>query len=75
MMNKHLIHSIALHIAVVILFLIDMPELWHQDMTLGQAPIIVDLSEVRIDEFTNLPAKAEFGPEDRKATVAEKPEE
>lgn len=74
-MNKHLIHSIALHIAVVILFLIDMPELWHQDMTLGQAPIIVDLSEVRIDEFTNLPAKAEFGPEDRKATVAEKPKE
>ena len=74
-MNKHLVHSIALHIAVVILFLIDMPELWHHDMTLGQAPIIVDLSEVRIDEFTNLPAKAEFGPEDRKATVAEKPKE
>lgn len=74
-MNKHLAHSIALHIAVVILFIIDMPELWHHDMTLGQAPIIVDLSEVRIDEFTNLPAKAEFGPEDRKATVEEKPQE
>ena len=74
-MNKYLKQSIALHIVIAILFIVDMPELWHHDMTLGQAPIIVDLSEVRIDEFTNLPAKAEFGPEDRKATVAEKPKE
>ena len=43
---------------------------------MGQNPIIVDLSQVRIDEMTNLPTKAEFGPEDRKATVAErKPEQ
>lgn len=74
-MNKHLTQSIVLHIAVAIIFIVDMPELWHHDMTLGQSPIIVDLSEVRIDEFTNLPAKAEFGPEDRKATVEEKPQE
>lgn len=74
-MNKHLKQSIALHIVVAILFIVDMPDFWHHDMTLGQAPIIVDLSEVRIDEFTNLPAKAEFGPEDRKATVEEKPKE
>ncbi len=60
---------------MAILFIADMPELWHRDMEIGQSPIIVDLSEVQIDEFTNLPTKAEFGPEDRKATIEEKPQE
>ena len=72
-MNKYLKQSIVLHIAVFLLFMIDLPN-WHHDMTLGSAPIIVDLSQVRIDEMTNLPSKAEFGPEDRKATVAERKE-
>ncbi|MCI7420299.1 MAG: TonB C-terminal domain-containing protein [Alphaproteobacteria bacterium] len=74
-MNKYLKQSIFLHIAVFLLFMIDMTNFWHNDLTLGSAPIIVDLSQVRIDEMTNLPAKAEFGPEDRKATVAERKEE
>lgn len=74
-MNKYLKQSIIMHIAIAVVLFVDMPELFHHDMTLGQSPIIVDLSEVRIDEFTNLPAKAEFGPEDRKATVEEKPKE
>ncbi len=73
-MNKYLKQSIVLHIAVFVLFMIDLPD-WHHDMTLGSAPIIVDLSQVRIDEMTNLPSKAEFGPEDRKATVAERKKE
>lgn len=73
-MNKYLKQSIVLHIAVFVLFMIDLPN-WHYDMTLGSAPIIVDLSQVRIDEMTNLPSKAEFGPEDRKATVAERKKE
>ena len=64
-MNKYLKQSIALHIAVFLLFMIDLPN-WHHDLTLGSAPIIVDLSQVRIDEMTNLPAKAEFGPEGRR---------
>jgi outer membrane biosynthesis protein TonB len=74
-MNKYLKQSIALHVAVFVAMLIDMPNFWHHDMTLGEAPIIVDLSQVKIDEFTNLPTKAEFGPEDRKATVEEHKEE
>lgn len=74
-MNKYLKQSIALHVAVAVAMLIDMPDFWHHDMTLGEAPIIVDLSQVKIDEFTNLPTKAEFGPEDRKATVEERKEE
>ena len=72
-MNKYLKQSIVLHIAVFLLFMIDLPN-WHHDMTLGSGPIFVDLSQVRIDDMTNLPSKAEFGPEDRKATVAERKE-
>lgn len=75
MNKKYLKQSLALHAIAAILMLVDLPNFWHHDMTLGQSPIIVDLSQVRIDEMTNLPSKAEFGPEDRKATVAEKPKE
>jgi len=70
-MNKYLKQSVIMHITVFALFMIDMPNLWHHDMTLGEAPIIVDLSEVRIDEMTNLPAKAVFGDHDQRATVSE----
>lgn len=74
-MNKYLKQSLLLHAVVFLLIIIDVPNFWHHDMTLGQNPIIVDLSEVRIDEMTNLPTKAEFGPEDRKATVTEHKEQ
>ena len=74
-MNKYLKQSIILHVAVFLAMWIDMPSFWHHDMTLGQNPIIVDLSQVKIDEFTNLPTKAEFGPEDQKATVTEHKEQ
>lgn len=74
-MNKYLKQSIILHVAVFAALFIRLPNFWHHDMTLGEAPIIVDLSQVKIDEFTNLPTKAEFGPEDRKATVEEHKEE
>ena len=74
-MNKYLKQSLILHVVVFLLLVLDLP-FGHRDMTLGQTPIIVDLSQVRIDEFTNLPTKAEFGPEDREATVEEhKPEQ
>ena len=74
-MNKYLKQSLILHAVVFLMLVIDLP-FGHRDMTLGQTPIIVDLSQVRIDEFTNLPTKAEFGPEDREATVEEhKPEQ
>ena len=74
-MNKYLKQSIILHVAVFIAMWIDMPDFWHNDMTLGQNPIIVDLSQVRIDELTNLPTKAEFAEQDQKATVTEHKEQ
>lgn len=71
-MKKYLKQSIALHVIFCILVLVDMSNIWKADVTLGETPIIVDLSEVKIDEMTNLPAKAELGDEDIKATVQEK---
>lgn len=70
-MKKYLKQSIILHIVMFILMVFDLPGFWRKDMTLGQTPIIVDLSQVKISEMTNLPAKAEFGEEDHKATVEE----
>lgn len=70
-MKKYLKQSIILHIVVFILMIFDLPGFWHKELTLGQTPIIVDLSQVKIAEMTNLPAKAEFGEEDRRAMVEE----
>ena len=67
-MKKALYKSIALHLAVLILFLVDMPAFWHRDMTLNQVPIIVDLNNVKISEMTNLPPKAKRGPEEKQAS-------
>jgi len=73
--KKYLKQSLILHGIVGLMILIDMPHWWKQnDISIGQTPIIVDLSQVRIDEITNLPTKADFGEEDQKATVTERKE-
>lgn len=71
-MKKYFYRSVALHIAVFIIFVIDMPNLFKPKMTVGQAPIIVDLKDVKLAEMTNLPPKAVFGEEEKKAVVKEK---
>ncbi|MBO7097328.1 MAG: hypothetical protein J6W11_01650 [Alphaproteobacteria bacterium] len=71
-MKRYLYRSVALHIAVFIIFVIDMPNLFKPKMTIGQAPIIVDLKDVKLAEMTNLPPKAVFGDEEKKAVVKEK---
>ena len=72
MMKPYLYRSIALHIAVLLIFVFDLPMLHRQTLTLGQAPIIVDLKDVKLGEMTNLPPKAVFGEEDKPATTTEK---
>ncbi len=67
-MNQALKKSIALHLAVLILCLIDLPMFWWNRSTVGQVPIIVDLKDVKISEMTNLPPKAEIGKEDKAAS-------
>lgn len=63
-MNRALKKSIALHVAVFLLMIIDLPLFWSNRVTLEQVPIVVDLKDVKISEMTNLPPKAKFGKED-----------
>lgn len=70
-MKKYLYRSVGLHIAVFLLFALDLP-FWHSRMSVGQAPIIVDLKDVKLAEVTNLPPKAVIGEENQKAKAPEK---
>ena len=67
-MNTSLKKSIALHLAVFIICLVDLPLFWWNKPTVGQVPIIVDLKDVKISEMTNLPPKAKMGDEDKAAS-------
>lgn len=67
-MKQALYKSIALHLVVLILFMIDVPAFWRHDMVVDQVPIIVDLNDVKISEMTNLPPKAKMGEEEREAS-------
>ena len=67
-MNTALKKSIALHLAVFIVCLVDLPLFWWNKPTVGQVPIIVDLKDVKISEMTNLPPKAKLGKEDKAAS-------
>ena len=71
-MKKYFYRSVFLHIAVFIIFAIDLPIFFKPKVTIGQAPIIVDLKDVKLAEMTNLPPKAIFGEEEKKATLKEK---
>ena len=67
-MREALKKSIALHVAVFLLLMIDLPLFWNNRMSIEQVPIIVDLNDVKISEMTNLPPKAKFGEEDKAAS-------
>lgn len=67
-MSTALKKSIALHIAIFLLWVIEMPMFWWNRTDPGQVPIIVDLKDVKISEMTNLPPKAKFGEEDKEAS-------
>lgn len=72
-MNKtYLYRSIGLHLAVLLLAVTDLSFFSHKPAKIGQAPIIVDLQDVKLAEMTNLPPKAVYGEEDQKATTPEK---
>ena len=67
-MKQALYKSIALHLVVFLLMVVDLPLFWHNKTTLNQVPIIVDLNNVKISEMTNLPPKAKMGKEDQAAS-------
>lgn len=74
-MNTAFKKSIALHLVVFLLFLIDLPIFWHNKMTVGQVPIIVDLKDIKISQVTNLPPKAKIDKEDKAASVKQRKDE
>jgi len=74
MQRASLYKSIGLHLAALVVMMIDLPEFGHHKLEIGQAPIIVDLSEVKISEMTNLPPKAEFAEKTQKAETKKKTE-
>ena len=67
-MTSGLKKSIALHLLVFLLWVIDIPMFWWNRTQPSQVPIIVDLKDVKISEMTNLPPKAKFGDEDKAAS-------
>ena len=68
-MKRYLYRSIGLHIAAFLVLVLDLPMFGSPKMTMGQAPIIVDLKDIKLAEITNLPPKAVFGEENKKATA------
>ena len=67
-MSVALKKSIALHLAVFLLWVIDVPMFWWHRTPPSQVPIVVDLKDIKISEMTNLPPKAKFGKEDKAAS-------
>ena len=71
-MKAALYKSLALHAVVFLLFMVDLPLFWREDMVVSQPPIIVDLEQVKISEITNLPAKAKIAEETKTPARAKK---
>ena len=68
-MNRYLYRSIFLHLAAFLIIMLDLPIFSKPDITMGQAPIIVDLKDIKLAEMTNLPPKAVLGEEEKIATA------
>lgn len=75
MKKTYVYKSIALHIIVVLLCVLDLPFLSARHSFDDQPPIIVSLEDVKISDMTNIPEKAELGEERKPATRKEKPVE
>ena len=72
-MKKPFYASIALHIAVVIVILLDLPFLYSRPARefKDDLPIMIDLSQLKIAEKTNLPKKVEKKKETKKEVKKE----
>ena len=74
MRKSYVYKSVALHIAVFLLCIFDIPYFYSQHDFDETPPIMVDLNDVVISDMTNLPEKAIRGEERKTATRKEKPE-
>jgi len=71
-MKNAVYKSIILHIAIIILLALDIPYWGGKKMTIEQAPIIIDLKDVKISEMTNLPELAKRAKKTQKAVKKKK---
>lgn len=74
MRKSYVYKSVALHIAVFLLCVFDIPYFYSQHDFEETPPILVDLNDVVISDMTNLPEKAIRGEEKKPATRKEKPQ-
>ena len=74
MQKSYVYKSVALHIAVFLLCIFDIPYFYNQHDFEETPPILVDLDDVVISDMTNLPEKAVRGEERKPATRKEKPQ-
>lgn len=74
MRKNYIYKSVALHIAVFLLCVFDIPYFYNQHDFDETPPILVDLDDVVISDMTNLPEKAVRGEERKPATRKEKPQ-
>lgn len=73
MQKRYLYVSVLFHLAIFLLCAIDVP-FWKRKPLIDEQPvIIVDLSDIKISDTTNLPQKAVLGEEKKEATRKEKP--
>lgn len=75
MQKSYVYKSVALHVAVVLLCVFDVPFLGHKRNFDEQPPIMVDLNNIKISDKTNIPEKAIIGKEKKPATRKERPAE
>jgi len=73
MSKRYLYESVALHIAVLLLCIFDIPYFAKNHDFDETPPILVDLNDVTISDMTNLPELAVRGEENTPATRKEKP--
>lgn len=73
MQKNYVYKSVALHIVVLLLCVLDIPFLSSKRTFDEQPPIIVNLDDVVISDMTNIPEKAVRGEEKKAATRKEKP--
>lgn len=75
MQKRYLLKSVILHVAVILLCIIDLPYFRKNHEFDDTPPILVDLDNVNISDMTNLPELAVRGEEHKPATRKEKPVE
>ncbi len=67
-MKKNVYKSLIGHAIILLILVVDVSFLWKKKPDPTQVPIVVDLSQLKISQLTNLPPKAKKGDKDEEAS-------